>query len=286
MRKAFTVTGAVIAAVCALLAAIFASHRVAPDSATVESEPQAAGGAASAERTSSESAESEGISLREGPSAPLRAPARAGAEDPPAAFRVDTLWGAETVEDSAWLQANGFPDSAALVELTGTSEELLRHMAARGDRHAQRMADYKALRRTSGSPDFEASLFEAAADGDVFALQLLAWYHLQASGPESRILGLAYNRVLAWRGFHAAVLSSHLHQQGLSADQLLAVEVYSLAIFNRLQQLRIQRTGRPFPVDPKPGLDALMVNARAGLNAKTSDAGQASLEPKSTHTSR
>lgn len=286
MRKAFTVTGAVIAAVCALLAAILASRRVAPDSATVESEPQSAGRAVSAERTSSESAESEGISLREGPSAPLQAPARTGAEDPPAAFRVDTLWGAETVEDSAWLHANGFPDSAALVELTGTSEELLRHMAARGDRHARRMADYKALRRTSGSPDFEASLFEAAADGDVFALQLLAWYHLQASGPESRILGLAYNRVLALRGFHAAVLSSHLHQQGLSADQLLAVEVYSLAIFNRLQQLRIQRLGRPFPVDPKPGLDALMANIRSGLHAQSSDADQEPLDLKSTHTSR
>jgi hypothetical protein len=196
---------------------------------------------------------------------------RAAAPIPPELPRFDAGWGAETPEESAWLERNGFPDTAALEQLTSTPEEQLRYMAAQGNRHAQRIADYKALRRTAGDPAFEEGLFAAAADGDVFALQLLAWYHLQAPGAESRVIGLAYNRVLGLRGYYPAVLASHMYLDGLSGDHLVAVDVYSLVIFNRLQDMRMQRVGVPFPVSPRPGLDQLFAGAQSALREIVND---------------
>ncbi|WP_395790276.1 hypothetical protein [Aquimonas sp.] len=209
--------------------------------------------------------------MESGDSEKILSQKRAVAPIPPELPRFDGGWGAETPEDSAWLERNGFPDTATLEQLTLATEEQLRYMAAQGSRHAQRMADYKALRRTEGDPSFEEALFNAAAGGDVFALQLLAWHHLQTPGAESRVIGLAYNRVLGLRGYHPAVVASHIYMHRLPRDHWVAVDIYALVILNRLQEMRMQRVGVPFPVSPRPGLDQLFSAAQSALRESGND---------------
>jgi hypothetical protein len=62
-----------------------------------------------------------------------------------------------------------------------------------------------------------------------------------------------------------------MYLDGLSGDHLVAVDVYSLVIFNRLQDMRMQRVGVPFPVSPRPGLDQLFAGAQSALREIVND---------------
>lgn len=220
-----------------------------------------------------------GASTAESPGHPLHdtAPADTAAEAPaPAATvpsasltppllpqRVDSLHGAESAEDSDWLAANGFPDTAEFEVLMALPQSELDQLAQSGDPDAANIADYRRLRSDPASQVSIRSLFDRAVSGELFPLQLLAWHYLQQPDRESQVVASAYHRVLALRGYYNGLYSNTLIASGFTEGQRLASEVYSLVIYNDLMRARIERYGTPFPVNPRPGMEQLFAGVQA-----------------------
>lgn len=180
--------------------------------------------------------------------------------------RVDSLHGAESPEDSDWLAANGFPDSAEFEVLMGLPIAELEALAGSGDIQAANILDYRRLRRDPASQDAVRSLFDRAVSGELFPLQLLAWHYLQQPDRESQVVASAYHRVLALRGYYNGLYANTLISSGFTDGERLASEVYSLVIYNDLMRARIERFGTPFPVNPRPGMDQLFAGAQAMIH--------------------
>lgn len=164
------------------------------------------------------------------------------------------LYGATSEEDEAWLQNAGFPDLATLDILERSSDTDLEQLARGGDLVAANILAWrKAKQGGAGMAPIDA-LFEAAVDGSVHALKVMADIHTFLPEYRNPILASAYNQVAAMRGYYNALTGNLLLDAGMSAEDRYAANLYALITYENLQRAHSQRYGTPFAPDPRPGL--------------------------------
>lgn len=154
---------------------------------------------------------------------------------------------AESKEEQAWLDRNGFPNSEQLEAYSTANDDTMRQAAASGDEIARVILDERLL--TRGDVSAQERLFTAAAEGSSYALSTLAAY-MAGSSKGSPEIGYALSRAAEMRGdFRIAPARDAMFASPLTMEQKMQGEREALEIFNDLQNRA--GNGRSF-VDPRP----------------------------------
>jgi len=169
----------------------------------------------------------------------------------------DDPFGAASIEEQAWLDRNGYPNKAQWEAYQSAPDAALEQAALAGEESAASLLDFR--RMLAGDEQACASLLDAAALGDDFALELLASYMFRSSERPSRIpvdahFGMALTRVMEWRGNYSAAIS----RTAMRRDQFDSVEWFEidaqameiLRAFN--DAYRAAYGADANPVDPRP----------------------------------
>lgn len=153
---------------------------------------------------------------------------------------------AESPQEQAWLDRNGYPNAQQLAAYSAASDLELEQAAAHGDSVAA--VELAARQLARGDPSASGKLMTAGANGSSYALSLLASY-MASAGHGNPELGYALSRVLEMRGdWRAPLTRDIMFREPLSPVEKMRAEVEALKLF---QQLDGGPGGQP-RTDPRP----------------------------------
>lgn len=159
---------------------------------------------------------------------------------------------ATSVEEQAWLDRNGYPNSKQLQAYANASDAMLAAAASDGDRVAKVILDGRRL--IAGDLDASTSLWDAAVDGSGFALGTLAGYFGGSQKDGDPKSAYALSRVAEMRGDYRQALSRDLLvRKPLTPTERLEAESQAMKLFQELSSARRGRYGPNVSlVDPRP----------------------------------
>lgn len=149
---------------------------------------------------------------------------------------------AESSEEQAWLDRNGYPNSAQLQTLMNANDVELHQAAMAGDSVAKAILDGRRL--AAGEFDAINELLLAAADGSLFALELLAAAFSGASAAKDPVTAYALTRVVEMKGNSRIGAGRDLmFSQPLSPVERLEAEAQAQQLLRVINDARQKRKG-------------------------------------------
>lgn len=169
----------------------------------------------------------------------------------------DDPFGAASSEEQAWLDRNGFPNKTQWETYQSAPDAALEQAALAGDKPAASLLDFR--RMLAGDEQAYASLLDAAALGNDFALELLASYMFRSSRQSSLIpadpkFGMALTRVMEWRGNYSAASSrTAMHRDQFDSLEWIEIDAQAMGILRAFNDAHQAAYGsHANPVDPRP----------------------------------
>ena len=166
--------------------------------------------------------------------------------------------GARTREEANWLDRHGYPNALQLQMYDRISNAELNTLAKGGNLVAQATLG----ERLAHSGDREHGipmLRDAILRGSVYAIDAMAGVYVGAGNNADPITARAYYDVAAMRGDYRASLLAGMTGNFSQSDQLRS-SYMAAQIFQHLNSDRQRLYGSYFQYDPRPGIDAAMVD--------------------------
>ncbi|PPT92389.1 hypothetical protein XthCFBP4691_04005 [Xanthomonas theicola] len=156
---------------------------------------------------------------------------------------------AESKAEQRWLDRHGFPNEKQLEAYMVAPEALLKQASAAGDKVAQTILDARLL---PTDPLAQQRLVEAGAEGDLFALNMLASY--QGGSPNGDpVAAYAVSRVAEMRGdARAAITRDLMISMPLTTDQRMLAEAEALRLNETINQMYRAKHGTAPVLDKRP----------------------------------
>ena len=164
----------------------------------------------------------------------------------------DDPFGAQSKAEQQWLDRNGYPNMRQVEVYPKAPDVMLQEAADAGDRVARVMLEGRRLRR--GDPRAEANLMTAAAEGSIYALNVLAGYYGQRGPQTNAAKAYSLTRVMEMLGDYKVPLTRQfVVSQPLEPVQQLQAEADALGMYRSLIARRKVATGSDnIVIQPRP----------------------------------
>lgn len=164
----------------------------------------------------------------------------------------DDPFGAQSRAEQQWLDRNGYPNMRQVEVYPAAPDALLLQAADAGDRVARVMLDERRLRR--GDPQAEADLMAAAADGSIYALNVLAGYYGQKGPQANPAKAYSLTRVMEMLGDYKVPLTrQYVVGPPLDPVRQMQAEADALGLYRSIVQRRTRATGaNHITIQPRP----------------------------------
>ncbi len=151
--------------------------------------------------------------------------------------------------EQQWLDRHGFPNARQWETYSAASTAMLEQAAASGDTVARSMLDGRLI---GTDPQAQQRLLDAGAEGDLYALQLVASYQAGSSKGDP-VLGYAISRVAEMRGDSTLGLTREvMFRQPLDVAQRMRAEAEALRLNTAMSALYRARHGVDAEIDMRP----------------------------------
>lgn len=164
----------------------------------------------------------------------------------------DDPFGAQSKEEQQWLDRNGYPNMRQIEAYTKAPDGMLQQATDAGDAVARVMLEERRLRR--GDPNAEANLMIAAAEGSIYALNVLAGYYGQKGARTNPVKAYSLTRVMEMLGDYKVPLTRQfVVGQPLNPAQQSQAEADALGMYRNLIQQRKRSAGiTRITIEPRP----------------------------------
>ncbi|MCF7749133.1 hypothetical protein KQ945_00145 [Bacillus subtilis subsp. subtilis] len=159
------------------------------------------------------------------------------------------MFAPQSKAEQQWLDRHGFPNPRQWETYGAASNAMLEQAAASGDSVARSMLDGRLL---ATDPHAQQRLLEAGAEGDLYALQLVASYQA-GSRQGDPVVGYAISRVAEMRGDSKLGLTRELmFRQPLDAAQRVRAEEEALRLNATMNAFYRTKHGVDADIDMRP----------------------------------
>ncbi|MCC3255068.1 MULTISPECIES: hypothetical protein [Xanthomonas] len=156
---------------------------------------------------------------------------------------------AESKAEQKWLDRHGYPNEKQLEAYMLAPEALLKQAAEAGDIAAQAMLDARLL---PTDPKAQQRLVDAGAEGNLFALNMLASYQ-GGSANGDPVAAYAVSRVAEMRGdARAGITREVMIAKPLTTEQKMLGESEALRLNQAINQIYISKHGVAPILDKRP----------------------------------
>lgn len=153
-------------------------------------------------------------------------------------------FGPTSEAEQRWLDAHGFPNARQWETYTLASDYLLEQAANAGDRIARTMLD---ARRLTDDPEARTRLFSAGAEGNIFALSMLAAYMMGSKDGNLQV-GYSLSRVAEMRGDSRIAMTREVGMPRKLDDlEKMQAEADAIRMNNQLDRMYREKHGAPPP---------------------------------------
>ncbi|WP_230939183.1 hypothetical protein [Xanthomonas translucens] len=156
---------------------------------------------------------------------------------------------AESKAEQQWLDRHGYPNEKQWEAYMLAPDALLKQAAEAGDMAAQAMLDARLL---PVDKQAQQRLIEAGAEGNLFALSMLASYQGGSSGGDP-VAAYALSRVTEMRGdTRAGITRDLMITKPLSNEQRMLGEAEALRLNEAIEKIYIAKHGVAPSLDKRP----------------------------------
>ncbi|WP_411833140.1 hypothetical protein [Pseudoxanthomonas mexicana] len=157
---------------------------------------------------------------------------------------------AESEQDAAWLEKNGYPGADVQMYLMSLPVDSLKTLSENGNHPAQAIYALRLAQAGASHADTQDILLRSAASGSVYALKMAGDIYMTVDGYRDPAMANAFYGLQTRSGDQAGFAQRHLLGRGLSEEQRLRSEVLEELMWRNLKKTCIST--------PRPGFMELL----------------------------
>lgn len=159
---------------------------------------------------------------------------------------------AESQQDAAWLEANGYPGPDVEAYLMSLPVYALKNLADRDNKPAQAFYAFRLAQSGADQSDTQEVLLKSAASGSIFALKMAGDIYYTVDGYRDPVMASVFYGLQARRGDHAGLIQNYLVDSALTSDQRLRAQALRELAWINMGKMPSQ--GRRYlDFSPRPG---------------------------------